>query len=266
MRLRYERVEKQKIKTRPQARKVEVNEDLHRLANNLFTYGQLQPVGLLADYTMIWGHRRLAGSMLKPEITHLWAAIFQEEVSESQFLLLRATENFSRQDLTAWEKYLTCKELMEVNPSWQGKDLAEHLKLDPGMVTRLLSPGKCIQAVRDALEAGKVGMSDSYSISRLSEVDQAEALALKLNGASRDDVEQHARKKRNGDKPTVRVSRIKCAFPGGACVTVAGNGDGLSLDEIIENLGEVLKAAKKANEEGIDARTFQRVLADKAKN
>ena len=78
--------------------------------------GQLQPIGVLSDYTLIWGERRLRAALLKKEITHLLAVVFDREVSESEFLLMRATENFQRADLTDNEKWLTCKELREANP------------------------------------------------------------------------------------------------------------------------------------------------------
>ena len=64
-----------------------------------------------------------------------------------------------------------------MNPSWQLKDLAEALHLDPSTVTRLLSPSKCIPAVQDALKQGKIGISDCYPISKLPESEQAGLLA-----------------------------------------------------------------------------------------
>ena len=43
------------------------------------------------------------------------------------------------------------------------------------------------------------------------------------------------------------------------------SGPEMSLDGLIEALGQALDAAKKASKEGIDVKTLARVMADKAK-
>ena len=69
---------------------------------------------------------------------------------------------------------------MACNPTWQHKDLAQALNLDPSMVTRLLSPLKCIEGVAGALKEEKVGISDCYAASKLPPEEQAGLLSLKL--------------------------------------------------------------------------------------
>ena len=49
-------------------------------------------------------------------------------------------------------------------------------------------------------------------------------------------------------------------------VTIVASGAHLSLDEFIESLAESQREAKKAREQGLDARTFQSVMRDKARN
>ena len=235
MLMRHEQVEKQKIKPRakPQARQAYDQAELERLADSLVA-GQLQPIGLLADYTLIWGERRWRAAMLRKEITHLSAVIVDTEVSEFDFLLMRATENFQRSDLTPYERWLTCSELLQANPEMEQQDLARAMKLDPSTISKLLSPSKCSPAWRDALKAGQVGIGDCYAASRLPEAEQAALLALKLSGASRDAIVDAARKRRKGPKPAVRVSRVKCLLPSG--VTVVVSGERVSLEESIEAL------------------------------
>ena len=125
-----------------------------------------------------------------------------------------------------------------------------------------MSPSKCIGAVQDALKDGKLGISDCYAISRLPERDQAGLLALKLSGATRDQIEHKVRKQRNGT-PAVRVSRIKCPLASGTVIQVSG--EEISLDDMIAAIVELLKEAKCASEQGLDAKTFERVCKDKAK-
>jgi len=62
--------------------------------------------------TVIWGNCRVLAARLNPGITHLRAAIFDQPITESEFLLMQAMENFHRLDLTDYEKYRSCKKLM----------------------------------------------------------------------------------------------------------------------------------------------------------
>jgi ParB family transcriptional regulator, chromosome partitioning protein len=261
--VKYEKIDKHKIKTRskPQARQTFDQSALVELADSLVT-GQLQPIGVLPDYTLIWGERRLRAALLKKEITHLWAAVFNQEVSESEFLLMRATENFQRADLTDNEKYLTCKELRVANPKWQLQDLAGHLHLSPGTITKLLSPGNCSGPWQEALAAGRVSIGDCYSASGLPEAEQATLLALKLSGASRDAIVHAGRKSRSGSAPAVRLSRVKIAMPQ---ATVVISGKELSMAEVVDLLAETLKEARKAADQ-FDVKTWQSMMKDKAKS
>ena len=177
---------------------------------------------------------------------------------------MRATENFQRSDLTDNEKWLTCKELRDANPQWQLQDLATHLHLSPGTITKLFSPAKCSVAWQQALAAGRVSIGDCYAASGLPEAEQAALLALKLSGASRDDIVHAGRKSRNGNTPSVKVTRMRLQLPqSGVCIVASGAG--LSLDDLIESLGEAQREAKKARDQGLDARTFQAVMKDKSK-
>jgi ParB/RepB/Spo0J family partition protein len=266
MTVKYEKIDKHKIKTRskPQARQTFDQSALMELADSLVT-GQLQPVGVLLNqsvYTLIWGERRLRAALLKKEITHLWAAVFDQEVSESEFLLMRATENFQRADLTDYEKYLTCKELLVANPQWPLQDLAGHLHLSPGTITKLLSPGKCSVAWQEALAAGRVGIGDCYAASGLPEAEQGALLGQKLAGASRDDIVRAARRKsRNSNTPSVEVSKVKIAMPQ---ATVVLSGKDLNMSRVVHLLTETLKEARKAAET-FDVKTWQSMMRDKSK-
>jgi ParB/RepB/Spo0J family partition protein len=262
--MKYEKVDKNKIKIRskPQARQTFDESDLLGLADSLMA-GQLQPIGVLSDYTLIWGERRLRAALLKKEITHLLAVVFDREVSESEFLLMRATENFQRTDLTDNERWLTCKELREANPQWQLQDLAARLHLSPGTITKLLSPAKCSVAWQEALAAGRVGIGDCYAASGLPEAEQTALLALKLSGASRDDIVHAGRKSRKGNTPSVKVTRVKCHLPSGVCIVASGQA--LSLDDLIESLGLAQAEAKKARAQDQDIKSFQAVMTARSK-
>ena len=263
--VKYEKIDKHKIKTRskPQARQTFDQSALMELADSLVT-GQLQPIGVLSDYTLIWGERRLRAALLKKEITHLWAAVFNQEVSESEFLLMRAAENFQRADLTESEKWLTCEELCDANPQWQLQDLAGHLHLSPGTITKAdVSLEMHTARGRRPWLPGALAFGDCYeSAAGLPEADQAALLTLKLSGASRDAIVQAGRKSRNGNTPAVRLSRVKIAMPQGATVVISGKK--VSMAEVVELLTETLKEARKAAEH-FDVRTWEKMMADKSK-
>jgi malonyl CoA-acyl carrier protein transacylase len=117
--------------------------------------------------------------------------------------------------------------------------------------------------VQEALEAGRIGVTAVYEIGRAPADQQSELLQLKLSGTSRDGLADRVRKQKNQSVPQVRVKRIACPLPSGANVVVSG--EELSLDDLIEALGDAQKEARKAREQGLDAKTFSAVMKDKAK-
>ncbi len=250
------------FKARPQVRKRFDDAELRRLGESL-KVRQLQPLVCLPDGTIIAGERRYRAAVLCG-IAELEVKIIDDPVTEAECKRLQFTENMQRQDLTGYEQWQGCVELMHLNPGWTQKQLADQLHLDPSMVMRLLSPSKCIESVQAAFAEGKIGISDCYAISRLPEADQSAALGMKLNGASRDELASHARRQQSGGQPAVRTGRVKCELGGGVSIVVAG--DSLGLDEVIEALGAAQKEARKARDQNLDVKTFSAVLRDRAKN
>lgn len=245
MTVRIERIAKEKCVLRSQTRKHDPDY-LIRLAESL-AKGQLQPIGLLKDFTVIWGHARVLAARMKPEITHLTAAIFDEPVSERAWQQMRFVENQLRQDLSNAEKCQNCIDYAKSEPSLTLKQIAADLGVDPSLVTRWMAWEKCIEEVRQALATDKITLNEMYSISQLPPDQQAQ----ELNGSSAT--------RRNG----VKTSKVKCQMPSGVVVTLAG--DGIGMESVIDTLTELLKSAKKASSEGLDAKTWEKVLKDKAK-
>ncbi|MDG3006441.1 ParB/RepB/Spo0J family partition protein [Paludisphaera mucosa] len=220
----------------------------------------IHPIVCRPDLTVADGHRRLEGLKLLGE-TEVEVFITEEDLDDNQLTQIALTTAIHRADLTGYEKWQACRELLELN-QWQGKELAEHLHLDPSSVTRLMSPSKCIPEAVEALKAGRITISDTYALSKLDQADQPGLLALKLSGASRDTLERQGRKTRAASAPAVRASKIKCPLVSGSVVTVAG--DEISLDDAIEALKEAAKAMQKARDTGLDAKTAQAVWRDMA--
>ncbi len=236
-------------------------EKIRLAGQDILVNGQLQSVAATEDGRMIFGHGRWLAAKAVGKKT-LEVKIYPASLPDTQFKLIRAAENLQRKDLSGHQKWLLCADLMCGNPTWQMKDLAEALHVDPSMVTRLLSPSKCIPAAQEALAAGKLGISDCYEFSKESPDRQAELLKMKLAGASRNAIEQDRRKSRNGNAPAVRLSRVKIAMPQGAAVVVSGKD--LGMAEVVELLTETLKEARKAAEV-FDIKTWQSMMKDKCK-
>ena len=185
----------------------------------------------------------------------LLVIITEKMLTDTEIRIIQLVENLHRSSLSGYDRWRACEELKAMNPDFRAKDLAEKLRLDASMIVRLMSPSSCLPEIQDALKAGEITLSDCYAMSKSkSPADQAKLLALKLSGASRDQIEAQARKQRNGT-PAVMVSRIKCPLPSGAVVQVSGRE--ISLDGMIEAISELLKEAKRAGEQGWDVKTFR---------
>lgn len=223
---------------------------------------QLQPVLARSDGTLIAGERRLRAAALVG-LRELDVVITDEPLTESQLRVFQLTENLHRMDLIDGEKARAYDELIELNRGWTNKDLALHLKLSESSVTKYRSLSRCIKDVQDALEVGRIGITTAYEISRAAADEQSELLALKLSGTSRDGLADRLRKQRKAATPQVRTKRIVCPLSNGVSITASGKD--LSLDDLIEALSEAQKEARKAREQGLDARTFGAVMKDKSR-
>jgi ParB/RepB/Spo0J family partition protein len=219
------------------------------LTASVKAHGVLQPLLVMLSGRLLAGHRRLKAATAAG-LESVPVIITDELLSDSQVKVIQLTENMQRADLSGFEKWTGCYELMCMNPTWQMQDLAECLHIGPSMVTRLLSPSKCVEAAQNALRDGKIGISDCYAISKLPAAEQAGLLALKLSGASRDDIEQAGRKSRKngaGAAQTIKLARIRCPLSTGTMVVVSGAE--MDLEGLIEALSSALDAARKASKD-----------------
>jgi ParB family transcriptional regulator, chromosome partitioning protein len=221
-----------------------------------------RPCGIIVD-----GHRRWRAAMLDGKPAQLDTIIIDGDLTEARIKEIQLITALHRADLKPFELYSGCKSWLELHPGMAAKGLAAAIDVTEAHLSKVLSLDKCIPPVKTAASEGKLGVSDWYAMSRASETDQALLLSAKLSGeiTSREQMRDQTRKARNGGLPTVRVSRVKCAMPSGVSVTLAGVGQGLTLDDVIETLAELLKEAKKANDQGLDSKTFSAVMRDKSK-
>jgi ParB family transcriptional regulator, chromosome partitioning protein len=244
------------------ARKIVVDDALHEL-NLSLRDGQLQPVGALDNGTLIFGFRRLAAARLGG-ILNLSVLIYASTLTPTEIAVITATENFQRLDLTAYEEYLVCSELMKLNPGWQQKDLAAHLHKNTATISRILAASSCVPEVLKALEAGSIGQKAVYEISRLPHDQQPALLQIKLQGGSVAEVASSGRKARSSSNGTPRVisGKVKVRLTSGAVLTLSGRD--YDMAEVVEDLTAVLKDAKRALDKPWDVKTWMAVMRDQA--
>jgi ParB-like chromosome segregation protein Spo0J len=80
--------------------------------------GQLQPVGATEEGRMIFGHGRWLAAKAAG-IKSLEVKLFPASLSDTQFKLMRAAENLQRKELTGYQKWGLCADLMSGNQTWQ---------------------------------------------------------------------------------------------------------------------------------------------------
>lgn len=239
-------------------------EELRELRESLCKK-QLIPLLARTDGVIIDGFRRWAAARQDGKPERLDVIITDEPLTPAQIKEIQLVTALHRADLKPYEQYLGCQDWLAMNPGATAKDLAARIDRDPSTLVRILALSKCVQAVQQAAADGKLGPSEWYAISKVPEAEQQAMLAAKLAGESRDKLEQRGRKLRNGEDTGIKVNRLKIPLGAqGRSVTISGSN--LSLDDCLQILQETLKAARKAQGENLEGKTWVAVMKDKAKS
>jgi ParB family chromosome partitioning protein len=226
--------------------------------------GQINPVIALADGTMIIGEQRLAAALLDGRVDSLWVRIVDGPLSDSQIKTMQLVEKMHRMDLTSYEKWIACCDLLAMHPDWELKKLAEHLNFDPSMITRIMSPSNCIGEVQQALKDEEIGIKACYAISKQPKEKQGALLELHRSGVGGDGLEKAGRALRTG-KPqaSTTIRHVRCVLSSGINVIVSGKE--ITIDCMIDAFAEAIKEARKARDQGQDAKTLAAILKNKAR-
>jgi ParB family transcriptional regulator, chromosome partitioning protein len=247
------------LKRRPMRQHSGTDDELRALAQS-WLERPVHDIVVCPSRKVVDGHRRLAGLELLGQ-TEVEVLITDQELDDKAILEVGLTTAIHRADLSGFDKFQACMYLLELNPGWQNQDLAKCVKLDPSMVTKLLSPSKCVAEVVEALRENKIAISDAYEISKAVDREgQLRLLALKNAGASREVLAVQGRKQRSAATPAVRTNKIKVPLVSGPVVTVSG--DEITLEEAIEAAGEAVKQMKAAVAKGLNAKTAMNVWRD----
>ena len=226
---------------------------------------QHHPIIIDPDRTIVDGWRRFLAAKLRGLAT-LKAIVTDKrvsEMSETDLRLAQISMAHHTENLSGFELYEGCYALLQLNLDWTGKMLAERLNIDPSMMTRILATSKCTPEVRAAFRERKIGTGTVYAISKYPEDVQPEVLRMKLAGASRDQLESQRRKKkakkRNGS--ISKQGRVALTLPSGATATISHVA---TLEELIQTLTEIIREAKRGQDQRFDLKTLETVLKRRA--
>lgn len=236
--------------------------ELRLLGQDMKRRGVLVPLLVRRNggaYMVIDGHRRREAALLAG-IDKLPCIVFEKDVTEAQIREAQLVTQLHSQALSPFEVYCGCKNWLELHTGSSAKHLAQAINRSEAFVSMVLSLDKCLPEVKEAAAEGKIGFKDWHAISQAD--DQLALLTAKLKGASCEQLKRL--RKSGGEQETVKVTRIKTDVPGRkATITIAGQKISLSL--AIEIVQDWLKEAKKAAEQGLSAKSFERVCRDRAR-
>ena len=216
----------------------------------------IRPNRVIVDGECRWRAAAIVG------IETLDVIVIDEHTTREQGTEIQLVTALHRAALTPHEQAIGFRDWLAYNTGATAKELAVRIDRDPSIITKYVSIFDCIPAVQEAAAAAKIGPSQWYPISLLPAADQQELLGMHLAGVPRDQIAQASRKQRRQGGASDRLSRIPCRLPGGVSVVISGKD--MSLDAAIEALTDVLKAAKKAREDGLTAKSWTAAMKDKA--
>ena len=177
----FGKVEVGRIAPDPDQPRVEFDDsDLYRLAESIRAHGQLHPIRVrwnepTNQWVIITGERRRRATVAAGLPT-IDCYFVEGEVSEAELREQQIVENLLRKDLSPIEEAKAYQGLMALN-SWNGKQVAEALRVTPSRVSRALALLNLPESVQQQVEAGTLPKSSAYELSKLDDDRQQTTLA-----------------------------------------------------------------------------------------
>ena len=243
--------------------------ELDALAADIQARGLLLPLRVIpadADgrHVLVSGHRRYA-ALLKLGADTAPCVVADGLPDAAAVLAEQLAENLLRQHLSpveeaaAYCRYLALRDI----PAAQA---ARELHVPPARIAKLLPLLDLPSDVRDRVHRGELAADAGYHLSRLPAGDDRDGLLARAAAGTltRDQAAAAARRPVASPADAPPVGRVTCWLPGGRSLTVSAAS--LDLAALIGALEEVLREARKARQQGLDASTLARVLKGRAAN
>lgn len=159
------------------------DESIRRLGEDIKARGQLQPIRVYwsstySKWVIIAGERR----WLAIQAAGLWkvTAIFLErEPSTAEILSERLADNLLREVPEPMEIARGFRALMDLK-SWNASEVADHLHIHRGTVSRALALLKLPTEVQQRVERGELAAATAYELSRIDDQQTQRRLAEKV--------------------------------------------------------------------------------------
>lgn len=213
------------------------------------------------ELVVLEGNRRLAAALLGG-IETLSGIPVAQEMTSAEINKMIAQLDLRHQPFSEIARGKLWRSIREES-GLTNAQLAEELGVSAGLLTKVFGNLDNPEEIQALVDAGTLGMRDGYYLSRVEDVAERLRIAREL-AAGRvqpDALVRMVQKQKpapNGKQHTVRARRISCPLPCGVHLTMSG--ERLSIDELIETLGEAQREAKRARDQGLDAKTFQAVM------
>ncbi len=177
----FGRIDIQQVMPDPQQPRTEFDEAaITSLADNIKSKGQLHPIHVCwsddsRKWTIISGERRWRAAK-QAGLSTVDCYFHEQSLSAGQVLELQLIENLLREDLRPIEQAEAFHSLMELN-QWNGKQLAESLRIPTSTVSRSLALLSLPSDVQQQVNTGQIAARTAYELSRLTNEEDRRQLA-----------------------------------------------------------------------------------------
>ena len=190
--------------------------DLASLMESIKQHGLLHPIGVWKegkDYILAWGRRRLEAHK-KLDYNEIPAAILPDKLTEKDFIVLNATENIHRLDISPLELGKNCRRLKEMDLSIS--EIAARLSFP---ISKIRTAMRLYRNVPKEYEH-MIGYKDKYraKAGKIAAVTADRILSLRITKANREKVLIYARKE---DMTLQELVLLEVLLRSGASVTEA---------------------------------------------
>jgi ParB family chromosome partitioning protein len=251
----FGRVDIHQVIPDPDQPRVEFSEEaIERLAHSIREKGQLSPIRVrwsdeLAKWVIIAGERRWRATKAAGLPT-IDCYFHEGDLSRSEVLEQQLIENLLREDLRPVEEARAFTTLMELN-GWNGKQVAEALRLPASRVSRALALLKLPDDIQEQVDAGRIPAYSAYEISRLGTDETRRELASQAVAGSLTYQQAAKAVRQRRGKPKEKPRSTKLTFPteNGWKVVVSANKKGTyhEVEQALEQALEDVRTRIKSN-------------------
>jgi ParB family chromosome partitioning protein len=243
------RIDIEKVIPDPNQPRAEFTEEaMERLAQSIREKGQLSPIRVrwsddAGKWVIISGERRWRATR-RAGLTTIDCNFHEGELSQPEVLEQQLIENLLREDLQPVEEARAFSALMGIN-GWNGKQLAEALRVPESKVSRSLALLRLPEELQDRVARGEIPARSAYELSKVDDAKARADLAERAATGSmtNEDLARAARGRKGRPAPKPRNTRITLVCEGGWRVVVSAGRKG-TYDEVEMALVEALEEVR----------------------